>query len=441
MKGFMKMIRIDKTRWSKLFGQPRHLTLLLTSFFFALSILYGYMQSLPIQEGTGNLQDAEKTAGEKLRTYLGQVARQDTLHSILGAQGTPPEVVKEVVAAARHLFDLNRIKAKKDYRLGFSQGGELLFLEYEIDDERFVRVEKSEGSFNAKLGEISYDTRVVTFSGSIDTSLYDAVVYRRESPMLGMQMAEIFAWDIDFNTDLRKNDSFNLVIEKKYRDGNYVKNGRILAAELMNEGRPHRAIYFEDSSGRGDYYTEDGKSLRKQFLKAPLRYSYISSGYSLNRMHPILSTIRPHQAIDYAAPQGTPVVAIGDGRVEWAGWKGWNGIIVKLKHNGTYTSAYGHLSRVAQGITEGAVVRQGQVIGYVGSTGMSTGPHLDFRIWKNDAYVNPLTIQMPPARNISAEENTAFTAIRSDMLAQLGASQGTMNARQETAITRPTGRP
>lgn len=437
----MKMIRVDKTRWSNLFGRSRHLTLLLTSFFFALSILYGYMQSLPVQEGTEKQEGAEKTAAEKLRMYLGRVQRQDTLQSILSAQGISSEVVIEVVVAAKELFDLNKIRAKKDYRLGLSEDGELLFMEYEIDDEKFVRVEKSEGSFNAKLGEISYDTRVVTLSGSIDTSLYDAVVGKRESPMLGMQMAEIFGWDIDFNTDLRKNDSFNLVIEKKYREGNFAKNGRILAAELINEGRPYRAIYFEDSSGRGDYYTEEGKSLRKQFLKAPLRYSYISSGYSLKRMHPVLRTIRPHQAIDYAAPKGTPVVSIGDGRVVWAGWKGWNGIIVKLKHNGTYASAYGHLSRVAQGIREGAVVRQGQVIGYVGSTGMSTGPHLDFRIWKNDQYTNPLTLRMPPARNISAEEYGAFATVQSDMLAQLGASQGAMSARQETAIARPTGRP
>ncbi len=424
-------------------------TLFAAGLLFSLFISYGYRQGnsvsqmkppgLPRAEAPPlkTLKQGEIRAPqvEKLRIYSGKVGERDTLFNILKAQGSSPKLVSQVVAAAKNLFDLNHIRVGSPYRLGFDGSGRLKMLEYEIDGQKLLRVEKSNGSFRAATSRIDYQTQEAAFSGVIKASLYNSVVGRGESPLLVIQMAKIFAWDIDFNTDLRKGDSFKLLVEKKYRNGKYVRDGRILAAEFINKGRPYRAIYFEDAGVLGDYYTEDGKSLRKQFLKAPLHYSHISSGYTLRRLHPILKRYMPHQGVDYAAPRGTPVVAIGDGKVIQARKKGWNGLFVKIKHNGTYTSSYGHLSRIGKGIKPGVWVKQGQVIGYVGSSGMATGPHLDFRIRRNGEYVNPLKLQIPPARNISRDEYDAFASVRDKMLAKFSTSRENRSAMRGDMIT------
>jgi murein DD-endopeptidase MepM/ murein hydrolase activator NlpD len=425
------------------FRQPYFWTLVTASFFFALFLAYGYrgagntgrenrvveakatVAPLPELEG-GSEQQLE----EKLRMLNGRVGRQDTFYDILTAQNVSPQAVYSLVAVAKPVFDLGKIKVGNAYRLAFNGNGELALLEYEIDAQSLVHVERIDGEFKVELDEINYETREVAISARIGSSLYASMVDRGEDPLLSIQMDEIFAWDLDFNTDLRRGDRFSLVLEKKYREGKYVRNGRILGAEFINRGQAYRAVYFVDGKGRGDYYTEKGRSLRKQFLKAPLSFTRISSGYTLKRLHPVLKKYRPHQGVDYAAPKGTPVVAIGDGQVIWAGRKGLNGIFIKLKHNGIYTSSYGHLSRLGKGIKKGMWVKQGQVIGHVGSTGMATGPHLDFRIRKNGGYVNPLKLEMPSARGISRDELSAFTAVRDRMLSRLEDAGGVMSAKR-----------
>ncbi|HIC90700.1 MAG TPA: M23 family metallopeptidase, partial [Syntrophaceae bacterium] len=195
-----------------------------------------------------------------------------------------------------------------------------------------------------------------------------------------------------------------------YRDGRWIKNGRILAAEFVNVGSKYQAFYFEDGKGHGDYYDSEGRCLRKQFLKSPLRYKRISSYFSRRRFHPILKIYRPHLGIDYAAPVGTPVESIGDGKIEFIGWKGDYGRFIRVKHNRNYITTYGHLSRFAKGLKKGSRIKQGQVIGYVGSTGLATGPHLDFRMIRNGRFVNPLKIQPPPVAPIRKESMEAFNA-------------------------------
>lgn len=435
------MREIDMDRQYKSSLHVNLWTLIVAFLFFALFITIGYSESGSYREtkamaaesgstawtpGSGN---STGTPAMQPRTLIGRVGMQNTLYDILTAHKVSPRAINEVVRAARPLFNLNKIKPGNAYRLAFSDPGELLSIEYEIDDQKLIRLVKAEGIFRARLDKIDYQTRRAAFSGRINTTLYEAVVGGGESPSLVVQLGEIFAWDIDFNTDLRKGDSFSLITEKMFRNGEYVRDGRILAAEFTNQGRLFQAIYFNGGSDLGDYYTYSGKSLRRQFLKAPLSYSYISSGYTEKRLHPVLRKYLPHQGVDYVAPRGTPVVAVGDGKVLWAGRKGRNGIFVKLKHAGVYTTSYGHLSRLGKGIKKGAWVKQGRVVGYVGSTGTATGPHLDYRIRKNGVYLDPLKLKTSPSKSVPREQLKAFEALRQKISGQLALAKENMNYR------------
>ncbi len=234
--------------------------------------------------------------------------------------------------------------------------------------------------------------------GQIEGNLYNSALKNKIDPALVLELADIFAWDINFFTDIRSGDTYRFIYEKVYIDGQFVHYGRILAAEFVNQGETHKAFYFENPEGEGDYYNENGKSLRKAFLKAPLHYKRISSYFTYHRFHPILGIVRPHLGIDYAAPIGTPVRAIADGRIVYIGWRGGYGKFIKIQHNHIYASTYGHLSRFSKGLRRGSRVRQGQVIGYVGMTGLATGPHLDFRFIKNGHFVNYLKFRSPAGR-------------------------------------------
>jgi len=216
-----------------------------------------------------------------------------------------------------------------------------------------------------------------------------------------LNFADIFSWEIDFLTDPRKGDSFQMIWERYISpEGNVLMEGRILAAQYVNQGKKYTAIFYQDPEGHRGYFTPDGKSLRKSFLRSPLHYRRISSYFSYRRFHPILKIYRPHLGIDYAAPTGTPVSSIGDGVVIFAGWNGGFGKQVKIKHPNGYITSYGHLSRIAKGVRRGKKVYQGQVIGYVGATGLATGPHLDFRISKNGRYYNFLKMRLPRAASV-----------------------------------------
>ncbi|MBW2622888.1 MAG: M23 family metallopeptidase, partial [Deltaproteobacteria bacterium] len=227
-------------------------------------------------------------------------------------------------------------------------------------------------------------------------------------PEVVLNFSDIFAYDIDFFTDIQTGDRFSIFYELKYLQGNLVGSGRILAAEFINNGKKLEAYYFEKSPGKGGYYDAEGRSLRKMFLKSPLRFRRISSYFSRSRYHPILKICRPHLGIDYAAPPGTPVETVADGKVTFKGWNGGYGRFVKIKHNRAYTTTYGHLSRYAKGLKKGKRVKQGDLIGYVGSSGLSTGPHLDYRMVKNGKFINPLALNLEPAPPIEASQRSRF---------------------------------
>ena len=264
-------------------------------------------------------------------------------------------------------------------------------------------------------------------AGTLEDTLFDSIERLGGSPQLVLDFAEIFAWDFDFAADSQPGDQFRMLVEKLYAEDQFVEYGRILAAEYESEGTLHTAIYFPDKKG-GGYYTPEGESLRRAFLKSPLDFSRISSGYNRTRRHPVLGGVRPHLAVDYAAPTGTPVRAVADGVVKFAGRKGGYGNTVILRHRANYETIYSHLSRFGKGIRRGVKVTQRHLIGYVGSTGLSTGPHLDYRVIKDGYFVNPLKQSFLSGEPISPSSWLTFKSARDSYLQQIRSGLVTQTA-------------
>ena len=293
-----------------------------------------------------------------------------------------------------------------------SHAGELRSVSYRIDAEHQLLVTSSDGKYSAEIHETPGFLHTVTVNGSVQGSLFEGVIAAKEKPELAVRLAEIFAWDMDFNTDTQSGDTFRLVLEKKeFADGSPGTYGRILAAEYNNAGHLYQAVLFHDPDGRPAYYSADGKSLQKAFLRSPLRFAArISSHFSLHRYHPILKISRPHLGTDYAAPVGTPVQTIADGRVTFAGYKGGDGNMITIAHSRGYETYYLHLSRIL--VRRGQSVHQGQRIGLVGATGLATGPHLDFRIRQHGQFVNFERLKLPPSNPVAKRDWEEFAAER-----------------------------
>jgi murein DD-endopeptidase MepM/ murein hydrolase activator NlpD len=279
--------------------------------------------------------------------------------------------------------------------------GALQALTRRLTNTELLTVTRKDDSFSSEVVNTPVDTRVITAHGVVDSSLYVAARDAGLSADVIMRLAnDIFGWDIDFALDIRRGDEFTLTYEQLYRDNNYLGDGRILAAEFINDHRLYRAVRYESADGKiANYFTPEGRSMRKQFLRSPVDFTRISSGFSLARLHPILNTIRAHKGIDYAAPTGTPIKASGDGKVDFAGTRGGYGNVIILDHGAGISTLYGHLSRFA-GIRNGSRVNQGQIIGYVGHTGAATGPHLHYEYRINGIYKDPRTVPLPDASPI-----------------------------------------
>jgi len=266
--------------------------------------------------------------------------------------------------------------------------GQVLALKRELDEVKVLSISRGTSGFEASTLEREVSLRTTGAHGVIRSSLFEAGVEAGMSDKITMDMASIFEWDIDFIQDVREGDEFTIIYEELWRDGVKLRNGDIVAAEFVNQGRTYRAARFKDSTGRADYFTPDGRSVRKAFIRAPLNFTHISSNFNPNRRHPVLNTIRAHRGVDYAAPTGTPIRAAGDGKVVFRGTQGGYGNVVILQHGSNITTLYGHMSRFSSARV-GSHVRQGDVIGYVGSTGFATGPHLHWAIYVNGLPVNP----------------------------------------------------
>lgn len=289
-----------------------------------------------------------------------------------------------------------------------------------ISETAILSVTRANEGFNAEVIETPLDIQEVQAEGTIDSSLFVAARAAGVSPELILQMAnDIFGWDIDFALDIQPGDKFNLVYEQKYRDGKFIGNGRILAADFMNNGTLHRAVWFESKDSKvSDYFRPDGRSVRRAFLRAPLEFTRISSNFNPKRRHPIMNTIRAHKGVDYAASTGTVIKAAGDGRVIFVGNKGGYGRVVILEHGGGVSTLYGHMSRFAS-IRNGQRVRQGSTIGYVGSSGAATGPHLHYEYLVNGVHKNPRTVLLPEAGPIPEGYRAEFLTKSGQMLAKL----------------------
>lgn len=335
------------------------------------------------------------------------VRRGDTLYDILRAKGLPDNRIIAISDRKVDGISPSRLVVGRSYRL-YVQDGRIIEYQYEPDNERILRVLFNDDPPALSVEPIPYEVFRLPVSGVIKDSLFAAVDAIGEKPSLAMDLADLFAWQVDFFRDLRTGDSFTVLVDKYYRDGKFVRYGNILAARFLNNGKTHMGILFTPAGGREDYFDETGGSLRKQFLKSPLKFRRISSGFSRRRLHPVTGKVTAHLGIDYAARTGTPVMSIGDGKVLYKKQDSVNGRIVKIRHNGTYSSAYAHMSRFAKGISKGSRVRQGQVIGYVGRSGRATGPHLHFAMYRNNRYVDPRRISVPRATSISARDRSAF---------------------------------
>ncbi len=351
----------------------------------------------------------------------GTFAQGDSLYSCMSSHGISPREILGLEKLLNTLFNIRRCRPGDNYEIITSTSGALEGFNYYPGPLDIYGVKKStSGELIAFYQKIPLERRVLGLVGRIESSLYESMVQLGQSPELTMRFADIFAWQIDFLTESQPGDTFKLIWEKCYKEGEEFSDGRILAAQYLGREGSYTAIFFEDTEGRNDYYTIKGESLRKEFLRSPLNYRRISSYFSYKRFHPILKYYRPHLGIDYAAPLGTPVVSIGDGVVTHVGWEGDYGRFVKIRHQNGYYSTYGHLSRYEKGIGRGVKVKQGQVVGRVGASGLATGPHLDFRVVHNSKFVNFLKIQIPAAESVKDKYREEFEITKRERLRQLG---------------------
>jgi murein DD-endopeptidase MepM/ murein hydrolase activator NlpD len=352
---------------------------------------------------------------------LDKVRVGDTFETLLRRNGVDYDRMMGMIHCARPLYNLNRVVVGREIKFTFFNE-KLAALEYEIDPDRTLRLTCSDTvkqvDWNAELVETEYTVREREVAGTIENSLYQSVVDVAGQPELAMRLSEIFAWQIDFHSDVQKGDKFKLIFEEKVHPKGMARVGEIFAAVYQSGDRNCYAIRYTNKDGSQDYFDLDGLSMRRKFLKSPFKYMpRISSRFTYSRYHPILKIRRPHLGVDYAAPTGTPVLALGDGKVTFAGRKGGFGNFILLKHNGMFATGYGHLQKIA--VRSGASVRQGQVIGYVGSTGLATGPHLDFRFFRNGTPVDPLKVDIPNGDPIDKSVLSAYKIHRDDMVRRL----------------------
>ena len=358
----------------------------------------------------------------------GRVPHRTTLDTLLRGHGVADDAAMSVVSAARQVFDPRRLRALQPFSLERTVEGTLRFFQYEIDNDRFLRVAPSaagSGMLAATVVPIPKTLERVTATGRIDTatpSLFQSVAGAGEGAELAVSLAQIFSGEIDFNSDLQPGDAYTLAFEKYTREGGQSSYGDITVAEFRNDGRVLRAIRFAVPGGKPAYYDERGRSLRRFFLRSPLKFEpRVTSRFSSSRRHPVLHTNRAHRGVDYAAPTGAPVIAAAAGTVVAATYDRANGRMVRVRHASGYESYYLHLSAFAPGIRAGARVDQGQTVGRVGATGLATGPHLHYGLKRNGVFVNPLRehLNQPPGEPVPPTAMEAFQADRDRALAQL----------------------
>lgn len=345
---------------------------------------------------------AYKISVDTLNVIHGKVADNQSLSTLLSNHVTAG-LIDKIARETRDIFDVRKIRSGNNFARIVSKDSipRTLYFVYEINPIDFV-VYDLRDSLKVYLDKKKVTRLVKTASGTITSSLWNCFVENKLDISLGLALSDVYAWTVDFY-GLQKGDHFKVIYEEIYVDDKMIGIDRILASKFHSSGKDFYAYYFVQGD-KGFYFDEKGQSLQRSFLKAPLKFSRISSRFSRSRMHPILRIARPHFGVDYSAPKGTPVVALGDGQINKFGFHGGYGRFISIRHNSVYTTTYAHLSGYAKGLKNGSRVHQGQVIGYVGSSGLSTGPHLDFRVYRNGSPTNPLKLESPPSKPVDSKD-------------------------------------
>ena len=387
--------------------------ILLAVFFLAAGC--GGRQAGMQEETAAAATEEEASAGfwgfceDSLSVEENRVRSGDFFSTILMRNGISAQDAYNLSDASDSIFDVASIRIGNTYRVWKNGSGAAEYLAYDIDRMKSV-VFRCREPYSVWFVEKPVLTETKYADVTIRSSLWNDMIAAGAPPLLILSLSDIYAWTVDF-FGLQEGDRFRVVYDEKTCEGSVVAVDTVRYALFTSRGQDYPAVMFDQHDGGNIYWNEKGESMRKAFLKAPLHYSRISSGFSYARRHPVTRRVQPHTGVDYAAPKGTPVVTIGDGVVTSAKYEGAGGNVVRIRHNSVYSTAYLHLSRYGSGIRAGKRVKQGDVIGYVGSTGRSTGPHLDFRVWKNGSPINPLKMQSPPAEPLKQENMEAFRAV------------------------------
>jgi murein DD-endopeptidase MepM/ murein hydrolase activator NlpD len=387
--------------------------------------------------------DSKVIAARREVPVVKKLPPRTTFSDFLSESGLEAATIQKLVQDTRPVYNLANVRAGNQVTLVTSVQGGLKEIGYEIDPEHMLWIKNQPTGFGASVTKIPFVTKVAAVSGTVHSSLFNAVEDQGEQDQLALNFADIFAWDFDFNTDTQNGDQFKVVVEKKFQNGQPEGYGKILAAEYDSGRQHYQALLFRNPDGQPAYYAPDGKAVKKAFLRSPLRFAApITSRFSYHRFHPILKRYLPHLGIDFGVPVGTQVQTVGDGTVIFTGWDRGGGREVKVRHAMGYETFYLHLSRIL--VHPGQHVHQGQTIALSGRSGLATGPHLDFRIEQHGKFRNFLALKLPPARSVSGKDWTAFVKVRNQMIEELaslhahkeGAEQASLHAPHPSKTTR-----
>lgn len=366
-----------------------------------------------------SMEEVAEEALEEGEWHSVTVKPGDSLSALFIDLGLGAQQVQEVVDLGEATAKLVHLVPGQEFKLRLDEDEKILQELVFENQEKSLRLHREEDKLHATFVDLPIETRIGHTTGIINRSLFEAALQHGLSYIKTLEIADIFRWDIDFARDVRDGDSFAVLYEEHYLDGNKLRDGVILAVEFSNRGKTYRAVRFTNGDQTPHYYTPEGLSMRKSFLRSPVKFTRISSKFDMNRFHPVLHRVRAHKGTDYAALTGTPIKATGDGKVISKGSQRGYGNTIILQHAGKYSTLYAHMSRFAQGLKEGSRVRQGQTIGYVGQTGLATGPHLHYEFRIDGVHRDPLTVELPKAEPIKAEYKGAFTTHANSLLAQM----------------------
>ncbi len=446
-------LRVLRLRWHRTETQHKHLALGSCLLALALGIttlgVFTGAQSQPaappLAERTVPLPLPSEprirdwmTAGElepaQYRERTLEVKAGESIASVFRRERLNRTDLHFITALGGAASELQRVRPGDQLTVHDDGAGNVLYLTRDLSDDRILHIRRGENGFEKEIEDLPLQRRIRHAEGEINRSLYQDAREAGLSTGLIMDLSHIFQWDIDFVLDIRRGDEFRVIYEALYRDGEEIGNGRILAAEIVNRGERIRALRYTDPEGNSDYYAPSGESMRQAFLRAPLEYMRISSHFNPNRRHPKLNRMRAHRGVDYAAPEGTPVRAAGDGRVTYRGRRGGYGNTVQIKHGDRYSTLYAHLSRFEPSVQSGSRVEQGDVIGYVGQTGLATGPHLHYEFLVDGVHRDPVNVELPSADPVPEKYHDHFRETVSPLIAELDLVGG-----EERLVQRPVG--